>query len=87
MIDGLRSLDAAHLGDTDAVSFFVYDDEDDPRLPTLVIDTNTETQVGLHDEEVDDPEIRWNYAYWQQNELAIIGAEATDPVGAALRRS
>ena len=30
---------------------------------------------------------RWNFAFWQQNELALIGEEATDPAGASMRRA
>lgn len=46
-VDGLRSLDAAHRADTYVVSFLVYDDDDDPRCPTLLVGTNTEHQVQL----------------------------------------
>ncbi len=87
VVDGLRSLVVAQRDDTYVVSFFVYDEQDDPRLPTLTVGTNTESQVRLHDDEGDDLEVRWNYAYWQQDELSVVGAEATDPVGVQLRRS
>ncbi|MDP2290807.1 MAG: DUF4303 domain-containing protein, partial [Actinomycetota bacterium] len=84
---GLKSLDASSRDETYAVSLFVYDDEDDPRRPTLTVGTNTESQVRLHDEGGDDLEVRWNYAYWLQNALAVIGHEVADPVGAQLCRA
>lgn len=87
VIDGLRSLDAAQRADTFAVSLFTYDEQDDPRFPTLTVGTNTERQVRMHDEDGEDPEVRWNYAYWLQDRLAVVGDAATDPAGAELRRS
>jgi hypothetical protein len=33
----------------------------------------------------DEAEARWNYAFWLQNELAVIGDSTRDPVGAQLR--
>lgn len=39
VVDGLRSLDAVQRDDTYVVSFFVYDEQDDPRLPTLKDDS------------------------------------------------
>ena len=62
--------------DVYSYSFFVYDDEDDPRRPTLTIGFNTISNYqnkatnasGLE-------EAKWNYAFWLQNEIASIGTE------------
>jgi hypothetical protein len=41
----LRNVETAERADVYVVSFFVYDEADDPRAPTLTVGTNTETQV------------------------------------------
>jgi hypothetical protein len=81
----LRSLDEADRADVYAVSFWVDSEDEDARLTTLTVGTNTESHVRetkLSGE--DEQEVRWNYAYWLQNSLAVIGE---DPTGAHLRRS
>lgn len=94
----VRSAPLDERGDTYVVSFFVYDEEDDPRRPTVTVGTNTESQVRLA---VDPPadfvkpnpwwspadpdEARWNYAFWQQNALASIADTGRDPRGSTLR--
>jgi hypothetical protein len=76
--------DAAH--EIYALSFLIDNEDDDPREPVLTIGYNTETQVALRLHEAADPaEARWNYAFWLQNTLAVIGHRATDPVGASRR--
>jgi hypothetical protein len=76
-----------------AVSFFVWDQEDDPRRPALTIGYNTEAQVQhalaappAHSPGPpgDEAQARWNYAYWLRNELAVIGDDTSDPEGATL---
>jgi hypothetical protein len=77
------------------VSFFVYDEEDDPRRPTITVGFNTEAEVTRADPDAADPvraassksEARWNYAFWRQNELAVVCDTARDPDGAAIRKS
>jgi hypothetical protein len=76
-----------------AVSFFVWDQEDDPRRPALTIGYNTEAQVQhalaappAHSPGPpgDEAQARWSYAYWLRNELAVIGDDTSDPEGATL---
>lgn len=73
--------------DTDgiyAISFFVYDQEDDPRHPTVTLGFNTEAQVrtiaSLPDtaqwRASNEAEARWNYAFWLQNEECSVGMDA-----------
>jgi len=92
MTDAIRDLARAGLGEltteerqeTYAVSFFVYDEEDNPRSPTLTVGTNTKSQVSfaLHQPKdfvkpnpwwtpTDESEARWNYAFWLQNRLRV----------------
>ncbi|WP_433510202.1 hypothetical protein ACQP2T_40865 [Nonomuraea sp. CA-143628] len=85
----LSSIPAADASDIYAISFYVYDEDDDPRRPTLTIGYNTESQVRR----VTDPssrypdptEARWNYAYWLQNELIVIADMILDPDGSIHR--
>ena len=91
----LTALPAGERTDTYVVSFFVYDEDDDPRLPTLTVGTNSESQVARVLTPGDaatrgwppsDPaEARWNYAFWLQNQLTVIGDSPSDAVGARLR--
>jgi len=63
------------------VSFYVFDEDDDPRLPTLMIGTNTDAQVERMTPEASDAdEARWNFAFWTQNALRIVGG-SMDPRG------
>ncbi|MGW6396210.1 hypothetical protein ACWFR1_38220 [Streptomyces sp. NPDC055103] len=83
----LASIPAADIGDIYAVSFLIDNEDDDPRQPTLTIGYNTETQAR-HSIQCasDQAEARWNYAFWIQNELAVVGDLTSDPAGAAARQ-
>jgi hypothetical protein len=82
----LAGIPAAEAHDIYAISFWVDNEHDDPRQPILTIGYNTEAQVGriLHDA-ADPAEARWNFAFWLQNELVVIGDSSSDPAGAAMR--
>ncbi|MGV9269507.1 hypothetical protein ACWDRR_33140 [Kitasatospora sp. NPDC003701] len=83
----ISSISAAEAMDIYVISFFIDNEDDDPRQPTLTIGYNTETQVNRPDYQVIDPAAaRWNYAFWLQNQLAVIGDLAEDPNGAAARQ-
>jgi hypothetical protein len=78
------SIPSAEADDIYVVSFFIDNEDDDPRQPTLTIGYNTETQANRADYRALDPaEARWNYAFWLQNHLTVIGGLALDPGGAA----
>jgi hypothetical protein len=93
----VTSISASAAHDVYVVSFLVYDEDDDPRRPTLTIGYNTQTRVRQilaaqpgsellpAGAPTDEAEARWNYAFWLQNELAVIGDSTHDPVGAQLR--
>lgn len=93
----LNSIPTEERSDVYVVSFFVYDEEDDSRRPTLTIGTNTESQAAcvqgpdFHfpgdprpSRAADPEEARWNYAFWLQNRYAVIGGSSADPGGAGL---
>ena len=73
-INILNRIDKKTLDDIYAFSFFVYDENDDPRLPTLTIGFNTNTNLNESIKDASDSsEAKWNYAFWIQNQLAVIG--------------
>ncbi|MEV6756536.1 hypothetical protein [Streptomyces sp. NPDC051214] len=82
----LNSITAAEATDIYALSFLVDNEDDDPRQPVLTIGYNTEKQFRRSIADAsDEAEARWNYAFWLQNELTVIGDRARDPGGAAAR--
>jgi hypothetical protein len=88
--DALAGIPDEERPDIYVVSLFVYDEEDDPRRPTVTVGFNTESDVAQAANpaeawSTDENEARWNYAFWRQNELALICDTAADPEGAQLR--
>lgn len=91
----LRNVDNSQLKDTYVVSFFVDDYEDDPRLPVLTVGCNTDSRwkscTPASGQEPrwpiasDSGEAKWNYAFWLQNKLGVIGDVGS--TGAVLRES
>ncbi|MGW7080471.1 hypothetical protein [Streptomyces sp. NPDC054866] len=83
----ISSISAAEAEDIYVISFFIDNERDDPRQPTLSIGYNTEVQFRRSIAAAsDEAEARWNYAFWLQNELTVIGDLTRDPDGAAARR-
>lgn len=90
----LSAADPALLRDAYVVSFFVHDYEDDPRLPILTVGCNTDArwrsctpapgQQPRWPIASDSDEAKWNYAFWLQNEITVIGEPDTE--GAGLRK-
>jgi hypothetical protein len=88
---GLGELTAEERRETYVVSFFIYDEEDDPRSPTLTVGTNTASRVNfaLHQPKdfvkpnpwwtpTDEGEAKWNYAFWLQNRLRVFPSGPAD---------
>ncbi|HPF39116.1 MAG TPA: hypothetical protein P5081_18405 [Phycisphaerae bacterium] len=70
----LQSVPINARDDIYAISFWISDDEDDPRRPTLTIGYNTESQFRRSVSRASDAaEARWNFAFWLQNTLAEFG--------------
>jgi hypothetical protein len=88
VLNALKSVDAAVAEDVYAVSFYVYDDSDDPRRPTLEVGYNTNAQWKSCSPSrgkssgwpiaSDSNEAKWNYAFWLQNSLLKLGLPGTD---------
>lgn len=66
-----------------AVSLWLSFQDDDPRAPVLQAGFNTEVQVLSRTDAASDAiEARWNFAFWLQNEVEVIGGD-DDHDGAA----
>ena len=66
------------LRDAYALSFFINDEEDDPRLPTLTVGHNTPEQWRSSVARASsNEEAKWNYAFWLQNKLVCFGRGGT----------
>jgi len=96
-IQAVKAIPANETPDVYVVSLLVYDEDDDPRQPTLTIGYNTETRVQQilaaqrgstllpAGPPTDEAEASWNYAFWLQSELAVVASSTQDPVGVLLR--
>lgn len=74
----LTAIPAVERPEIYAISFLVYDDQDDPRRPTLTIGTNTFSQWQESiDQASGTAEAKWNYAFWRQDQLAVLGEANT----------
>jgi hypothetical protein len=71
---GLGSVPSNQRDDVYAVSFGLYNDDDDPRRPSLTIgfNANKKWRDSIAQASSSD-EAKWNYAFWLQNELLVIG--------------
>jgi hypothetical protein len=77
----LRSLSEMDRDDVYAVSLFVYDYEDEPSTPVVEVSVNTEAHVAMRTPDAfDAEEARWNFAFWPQQPIDIIGGPS-DPEG------
>lgn len=90
----IRSWEEATRDDIYAVSFFVYDYDDDPRQPEVYLSYNTLTYWRERVERGAEPgEAKWNFALWPQDFKAIIatpdgeGYVGPDTEGRALRQA
>ncbi|MFE9580512.1 hypothetical protein ACFYO1_29310 [Nocardia sp. NPDC006044] len=82
----IMSIPESEADDIYALSFYVTDQDDDPRQPILAIGYDTGTRYEDRAEMVSNPaEARWNFAFWTQNELVTVGDFDSDPVGAGAR--
>ncbi|MDE5619744.1 MAG: protein phosphatase 2C domain-containing protein [Ruminococcus sp.] len=61
-----------------ALSLFVYDDEDNPCKPTVILGYNTESEYIKNISIADSKqEARWNYIFWLQNNELSFGTDDT----------
>jgi hypothetical protein len=69
----IQSWDAAACADIYAISFFIYDNEDDPRQPQVHHSYNTLSEWKKNcNRGRDRREVKWNFAFWPQEFKAII---------------
>ncbi len=64
-----------------AISLFVYDDEDNPCKPTVILGYNTESEYRRNIRIADsEQEARWNYIFWLQNNELSFGTDDTGKI-------
>lgn len=69
----IQSWDASTCEDIYAISFFIYDWQDDPRQPQVHLSYNTLSEWKKACKRGrDSREVKWNFAYWSQDFKAII---------------
>ena len=72
----IQKIDQNELSDIYVYSFYVSNVDDDPRLPSLTIGYNTATNLNENIEGASSKnEAKWNYTFWLQNELVLIGED------------
>jgi hypothetical protein len=78
----LADIDTSAIPDIYVLSFFVYDNNDDPRYPVLQLGYNTLKRVADSASSASSAfnveEAKWNFAFWLQNELEFIGLPGTE---------
>jgi hypothetical protein len=86
------SWDPAAVGGVYALSFYIYDDEDDPRRPQVHLSYNTEARWRSQIARAStSDEAKWNFAFWLHDFKVIVGNSyplgglAPDYEGIALR--
>jgi hypothetical protein len=75
----LADIDTSAVPDIYALSFFIFNSDDDPRYPVLQLGYNTLKHAADYTPSASSAEeAKWNFAFWLQNELAFIGAPETE---------
>lgn len=75
----LAGIDKSTSADIYALSFFIYDTDDDPRYPVLQLGYNTLTHCAECTTSASSAdEAKWNFAFWLQNELKFLGEPGTE---------
>lgn len=74
IVEAFQSIDSEERQDIYALSFWVYNEDDDMRYPVVNVSFNTNTHFKEQVSGVSNPaEAKWNYAYWLQEEVVEIG--------------
>ncbi|MBB5371307.1 MULTISPECIES: hypothetical protein [unclassified Janthinobacterium] len=75
----LANIDTPTIPDIYALSFFIEDNDDDPRYPVLQLGYNTLTHwTQCTPSASNAEEAKWNFAFWLQNELIYIAEPGTE---------
>jgi len=86
VVAAIDRVPVAERAETYVISLWVTDESDDERIPAERVGHNTETAVTeAIPTASSELEARWNFAFYLQDELALIGAEDGDPGELALR--
>lgn len=72
--------------DVYALSFWFTRDDDDLRYPKIIISYNTFSHFQKSIEDAsDEKEAKWNYAFWLQEDIDVIGGENDESLAAWLK--
>jgi len=72
--DVMKVINSWKNDDIYAISFFVYDKDDNPATPTLTVGYNTmERATSKSNRHASGGEAKWNYAFWLQNQEYLFG--------------
>jgi len=72
----IESLNENNVEDIYVLSFWKDNSDDDPRYPMITISYNTNKNVELEkDSASGEDEAKWNFAFWLQNDLLVIGGD------------
>jgi hypothetical protein len=75
----LVKIDPSTTADIYVLSFFLYDEDDDPRYPVLRLGYNTQTYLTESKHSASSArEAKWNFAFWLQNELKSVGKPSSE---------
>lgn len=74
--EAIETISQEGINDIYVLSFLIENEDDDPRMPTLTLGFNTNQNMNSSTEDASDAdEAKWNYAFWLQNELYVMGRE------------
>ena len=80
----IESWDGSTCADIYAISFFIYDNEDDPRQPQIHLSYNTLSYWKKSCKRGRDRrEVKWNYAFWPMDFKAIIPGDGWERLNIA----
>ncbi len=72
--DEILSWDDEIISDIYVISFYISDCIDDPRRPMITLGFNTNSNYGESIAKASgEREAKWNFAFWLQNDVLIIG--------------
>lgn len=73
-LSAIKNIASVQLPDIYAISFLNYPEEDDPRYSKITIGYNTfDHFTKMTPRASSEMEAKWNYAFWLQNEMGVLG--------------
>ena len=77
--EALAAVSKSEWSDIYVISFYIDNEDDDPRRPLLVIGYNTESNYKASISRAsNEQEACWNFTFWLQNELLVFGRSGSE---------